>query len=30
VLEGENTTYFIPDGWAMTIDQYSNGKMARV
>jgi len=30
VLEGVNTTYFIPDGWAMTIDQYSNGKMARV
>ena len=29
VLEGVNTTYFIPDGWAMTIDQYSNGKMAR-
>jgi acetophenone carboxylase len=30
VLEGVNTTYLIPDGWAMTIDQYSNGKMARV
>ena len=30
VLEGVNTTYFVPDGWAMTIDQYSNGKMARV
>jgi N-methylhydantoinase A/oxoprolinase/acetone carboxylase beta subunit len=30
VLEGVNTTYFIPDGWAMTIDQYSNGKLARV
>jgi N-methylhydantoinase A len=29
VLEGVNTTYFIPDGWSMTIDQYGNGEMAR-
>jgi N-methylhydantoinase A/oxoprolinase/acetone carboxylase beta subunit len=29
VLEGVNTTYFIPDGWAMTIDHYGNGKMTR-
>jgi acetophenone carboxylase len=27
VLEGVNTTYFLPDGWAMTIDSYGNGKM---
>ena len=27
VLEGVNTTYFIPDGWAMTIDPYGNGKV---
>ena len=29
VLEGANTTYFLPDGWAMTIDQYGNGKVTR-
>jgi N-methylhydantoinase A len=29
VLEGVNTTYFIPDGWTMTIDIYGNGKMMR-
>ena len=29
VLEGVNTTYFLPDGWAMTIDSYGNGKMTR-
>jgi len=29
VLEGVNTTYFIPDGWTMTIDPYGNGKMMR-
>jgi len=29
VLEGVNTTYFIPDGWTMTIDAYANGKMMR-
>jgi N-methylhydantoinase A/oxoprolinase/acetone carboxylase beta subunit len=30
VLEGVNTTYLLPDGWAMTIDPYGNGKMTRV
>jgi acetophenone carboxylase len=30
VLEGVNTTYFIPDGWAMTIDHYGNGELKRV
>ena len=29
VLEGVNTTYFIPDGWTITIDPYGNGKMTR-
>jgi N-methylhydantoinase A/oxoprolinase/acetone carboxylase beta subunit len=29
VLEGVNTTYFIPDGWAMTIDHYGNGELMR-
>ena len=29
VLEGVNTTYFLPDGWTMTIDPYGNGKMTR-
>jgi acetophenone carboxylase len=29
VLEGVNTTYFIPDGWTMTMDPYGNGKMTR-
>jgi N-methylhydantoinase A/oxoprolinase/acetone carboxylase beta subunit len=30
VFEGVNTTYFLPDGWTMTIDPYGNGKMTRV
>jgi N-methylhydantoinase A/oxoprolinase/acetone carboxylase beta subunit len=30
VFEGVNTTYFLPDGWAMTIDPYANGRMTRV
>ncbi|HXQ27573.1 MAG TPA: hydantoinase/oxoprolinase family protein [Candidatus Acidoferrales bacterium] len=30
VLEGINTTYFIPDGWAMFVDAYGNGKLNRV
>jgi len=29
ILEGVNTTYFIPDGWAMTIDAYGNAKLRR-
>ena len=29
VLEGVNTTYYIPHGWAITIDHYGNGKMTR-
>jgi acetophenone carboxylase len=29
VLEGVNTTYFIPDGWVMTLDGYGNGTLSR-
>lgn len=29
VLEGASTTYFIPDGWTMTIDRYGNGKLTQ-
>jgi N-methylhydantoinase A/oxoprolinase/acetone carboxylase beta subunit len=29
LFEGVNTTYFLPDGWAMTIDAYGNGNMTR-
>jgi acetone carboxylase beta subunit len=30
VLEGVNTTYFIPDGWMMFIDSYGNGSLNRL
>ena len=29
VLEGVNTTYFIPDGWVMVVDSYGNGALSR-
>ncbi len=29
VLEGANTTYFVPEGWAITMDGYGNGKLTR-
>ena len=29
LLEGANTTYFIPDGWAMTLDGFGNGTLSR-
>jgi N-methylhydantoinase A/oxoprolinase/acetone carboxylase beta subunit len=29
ILEGLNTTYFIPSGWVMTLDAYGNGKLSR-
>ena len=29
VLEGESTTYFIPEGWTMTIDGYGNAQLTR-
>jgi acetophenone carboxylase len=30
VLEGAQTTYFVPDGWRMVIDAYGNGRLNRV
>jgi acetophenone carboxylase len=30
VLEGEKTTYFMPDGWRMVIDGYGNGRLNRI
>ncbi len=29
VLEGLNTTYFIPEGWMMVLDEYGNAKLSR-
>lgn len=29
VLEGANTTYFIPDGWTMIVDGHGNGRLTR-
>ena len=29
VLEGTNTTYFIPDRWTMIVDGYGNAKLSR-
>ncbi len=29
VLEGLNTTYFIPEGWTMSIDRFGNGALTR-
>jgi N-methylhydantoinase A len=29
VLEGLNTTYFVPEGWALMVDGYGNGKLSR-
>jgi N-methylhydantoinase A/oxoprolinase/acetone carboxylase beta subunit len=29
VLEGANSTYFIPEGWTMAIDQFGNAKLNR-
>lgn len=30
VLEGEKTTYFVPDGWRMVVDGYGNGRLNRI
>ena len=30
VLEGLQTTYFIPENWAMLIDRYGNGVLSRI
>jgi len=29
VLEGLNTTYFVPEGWVLVVDGYGNGKLSR-
>jgi N-methylhydantoinase A len=29
VLEGESTTYFIPEGWTMSVDGYGNARLTR-
>ncbi len=29
VLEGINTTYFIPEGWVMLVDRFGNGALTR-
>jgi N-methylhydantoinase A len=30
ILEGANTTYFIPDGWTMVLDGLGNGRLTRI
>jgi N-methylhydantoinase A/oxoprolinase/acetone carboxylase beta subunit len=30
ILEGVNTTYFIPDDWVMVVDGYGNGRLNRI
>jgi hypothetical protein len=29
VLEGANSTYFVPEGWILEMDAYGNGKLRR-
>ncbi len=29
VFEGENSTYFVPEGWALELDRYGNAKVTR-
>ena len=29
VLEGENSTYFVPEGWKLVVDQFGNAKLNR-
>jgi N-methylhydantoinase A/oxoprolinase/acetone carboxylase beta subunit len=29
VLEGANSTYFVPEGWTLVIDQFGNAKLNR-
>jgi N-methylhydantoinase A/oxoprolinase/acetone carboxylase beta subunit len=29
VLEGESTTYFVPEGWTLTVDGYGNAQLTR-
>ena len=29
VLEGENSTYLVPEGWTLVLDQFGNAKLNR-
>jgi len=29
VLEGANSTYFVPEGWTLVMDRYGNAKVTR-
>jgi N-methylhydantoinase A/oxoprolinase/acetone carboxylase beta subunit len=29
VLEGANSTYFVPEGWTMVVDEFGNAKLNR-
>jgi len=29
VLEGANSTYFVPEGWTLLMDHYGNAKLTR-
>lgn len=29
VLEGLHTTYFVPEGWTMSVDRFGNGALVR-
>ena len=29
VLEGANSTYFVPEGWTLTVDSFGNAKVSR-
>jgi acetone carboxylase, beta subunit len=30
VLEGANSTYFVPEGWSMVLDRFGNAKLNRL
>jgi len=29
ILEGINTTYFVPEGWTMFVDRFGNGALTK-
>jgi N-methylhydantoinase A/oxoprolinase/acetone carboxylase beta subunit len=29
ILEGINTTYFVPEGWTMFVDRFGNGALSK-
>ena len=29
ILEGINTTYFVPEGWMMIVDRFGNGALTK-